>query len=324
MRFHRMDLNLLVVFEALLSERKVSKAALQLNVTQPAISNALARLRQHFEDPLFVQSGREMMPTDLALRLAQPIHKVLSDAQIIAEARPGFDPATARRRFSVAVSDYEANTLMPEVARQLEKLAPNVSMALRQTVSPSELDAPHISELLERRGNDCVILPKQLASAQFPSEALYQEGFVCITWSENSHVKNNLSLTQYLSLPHVVTEFVDNRTPTYSMAAVEKLGHNIQVAISVEHFGLIPRYLIGTQRIATMQTSLALQLAEYYPLNILPVPIQLPDLELVMQWSRPLENDPGLKWFIEQIRQVAQSYMHGLDKKPLNAKGKTQ
>lgn len=305
MRFHRIDLNLLVVFDALSSERNVSKSALALNVTQPAVSNALSRLRQHFEDPLFVQSGRDMVPTDLAMRLAHPIQQLLHQAQLIVEARGEFDPATAERRFSVAVSDYEANILMPEVARQIERTAPNISLALRQTVTPANLDIPQIADLLERRGNDCVILPRQLASPKFSQEWLYNESFLCIAWTGNTLLEYGLSLDQYLNLSHVVAEFANNRADSYPMAALKQLGHDINVAIRVEHFGLLPRYVIGTQRIATMQASLACRLAEYYPLKIFPVPLELPTLEIVIQWGRPLENDPGLQWFIEQIKTVA-------------------
>jgi len=307
MRFYRLDLNLLIVMGVLLKERNVSKAALILNVTQPAISNSLSRLREHFDDPLFVQSGREMMPTDLALRLEASINHFLNDAKVIAEARSGFDPATSSRHFSIAVSDYEANVLMPTVARRIEALAPNISLVLRQTVKAGELDSPHISDILERRGIDCVILPKQLSSASFPQLSLYQETFCCIASSDNNLIGESLSLEQYLSMSHVVAEFTDKRTPTYHMAELKNAGHNIHTAISVEHFTLIPRYIIGTQRIATMHSSLAHHMAEFYPIKIYPTPIPLPSLELVMQWRQHIENDLGLQWLIEQI-QIAIEY----------------
>ena len=118
MHFRNLDLNLLVVLDALLVEESVSKTAERLNLTQPAISNALARLRHHFQDDLLVRLGRQLVPTPLAQTLRDPVRDALLQIQSIADARPSFDPKTEQRQFTIVSSDYVAATLLTE-ARKL-------------------------------------------------------------------------------------------------------------------------------------------------------------------------------------------------------------
>ena len=308
MRFRSVDLNLLIVIDALLTEGNVSRTALRLNLTQPAVSNALARLREHYQDELFVAVGRRMVPTELAERLAAPIRHILEQSQGVIQARSGFDPASARRRFYIAVSDYEGVVFMPEVTRHLADVAPGIKVSLRLTFSHAQLTVPQVSQIIEQRQNDFVVLPEALASSTHPREWLYDEQYLCIAWAGNEELGASLSLDQYLDAEHVVAEFADNRSPSLDTEALAQLGYVRKVGIAVEQFTLIPEYIVGTRQIATMHAGLARKFAERFPLRLYPVPVMLPPLAIVAQWNRIRELDPGVQWFLAALRQVAERF----------------
>jgi LysR family nod box-dependent transcriptional activator len=304
-RYHNVDLNLLVVFDALLAAGNVSHAALRLNVSQPAISNALARLREHYRDELFVSVGRRMVPTELSQRLAGPVRQILEQSQTVIQERSGFDATSSDRRFYVAVSDYEGSVFMPEVATHLATVAPSIRLSLRLSISHAQQTVPQVAEILEQRHNDFVVLPERLGSPHHPREWLYEECYLCIAWNENRQIGEALTSEKYFELEHVVAEFADNRSTSFDADAVEQTEHARKVAIAVEQFTLIPEFIVGTQRIATMHAALARKLAQRYPLVLYPVPLTIPSLPIIVQWNRIRETDTGMQWFLSQLREVA-------------------
>ena len=316
MRFHGLNLNLLVVMDALLDEGSVSLTALRLNLSQPAISNALAQLREHYDDKLFVTVGGRMLPTELALRMAGPIRDILRQSQAVIQERSAFDPSTAERRFFVAVSDYEASALMPAVCRHVARVAPGISVSLRLTISPTQLSFPQVVNILDHRQNDFVILPAPLASENHPRQWLYDEQYVVIAWAENPHIGDEMSIEQYLTLSHVVAEFADSRSQGFEGDALATLGHARKVGTAVEHFTLIPEFVVGTEQIATVHAELAKAFRSRFPLKVFPVPIELPPLPIIAQWNRVRELDPGVRWFASQLMEAARG-LRGDAKAPL-------
>jgi LysR family nod box-dependent transcriptional activator len=304
-RFHNVDLNLLVIIDALLAEGNVSHAAVRLNVSQPAVSNALGRLREHFGDELFVAVGRRMVPTELAQRLAGPVRQILEQSQTVIQERSGFDPTSSDRRFYVAVSDYEGSVFMPEVAGHLATVAPGIRLSLRLSISHAQHSLPQVTEILEQRYNDFVVLPERLGSPHHPREWLFEEQYLCIAWSENYQIGESLTLEKYFELQHVVAEFADNRAPSFDADALEQPDNVRKVAVAVEQFTLIPEYIVGTQRIATIHAALARKFAQRFPLKLYQVPLAIPLLPIIAQWNRVRETDPGMQWFLSQLRSVA-------------------
>jgi DNA-binding transcriptional LysR family regulator len=272
------------------------------------VSNALSRLRAHYEDDLFVPVGRRMVPTDLARRLAGPVSQFLQQARSISSERSGFDPVSSDRRFLFAVSDYEAMVFMPEVARYLHSQAPGVTLSLRTSLAHAQLEAPNIDDLLQRRGNDFVVLPQPLASNDHPHAHLYRERYLCIVWSGNERVTNTLTRELFFDLSHVVAEFVDNRASSFEQPVIDETGIERNVAVAVEHFSIIPEYIEGTDRIATLHESLARQLARRYDLRVFPVPIDLPPLNMVVQWNRGREKDAATQWMLGILLEVARRF----------------
>jgi LysR family transcriptional regulator, nod-box dependent transcriptional activator len=307
MRFHGVNLNLLVVMHALMEEGSVSNAAVRLNLSQPAISNALAQLRAHYQDKLFVSVGTRMVATELAQRLAQPIREILLQSQAVIQERSGFDPGSAERRFFIAVSDYEGTVYIPRLTAHLSRVAPGISVSLRLTITHAQLAFPQVTNLLEQRQNDFVVLPEALASPLHPRAKLYDEQYVCIAWKGNERLHRSISLEQYMGATHVIAEFADSRSQSLEGEALAALGYVRKVGTAVGQFTLIPEYVVGTEQIATVHAGLARVFARRFPLSILPVPIAIPPMAVIAQWNAVRELDPGVSWFVQQMTAVAQS-----------------
>lgn len=290
---------------ALKEEGTVSGAAVRLNLSQPAVSNALAQLRTHYEDRLFVSVGARMVATELAQRLAQPIRDILLQSQAVIQERSAFEPARAKRRFFVAVSDYEGTVFMPLLTRHLSRVAPGITVSLRLTISHAQLTLPQVANILEHRQNDFVVLPEALASQNHPRVKLYDERYVCIAWKGNDQLNASLTLEQFLESTHVIAEFADSRSQSLDGSALEALGYVRKVGMAVEQFTLIPEFIVGTNQIATVHAGLARLFAKRFPLNIFPLPVEIPWMPVIAQWNSVRELDPGIRWFLEQMIEVA-------------------
>ena len=298
MRFHRLDLNLLVVLDALIAERNVSRAAERLNLTQPAISNSLAKLRRHFQDDLLVKLGRQMVPTPLAESLREPVREALVDLQAIAESRPSFDPSTVEKVFSIVASDYVAATLLPAATAELAKIAPGVSL---HTLPVSE----HTIGLLARGEVDFQIIPEETTIADHPHELLFEDRYVCIAWSRNRSIQDPLSREQYLAARHVITTFDNERMRAFDEAYIQRQGWRRDAVAQLSNFTLLPFHVVGTPQIATIHERLANLYAKIMPLKIVSPEIDFPILRERIQWHHNRENDPANVWLRNFLLEIA-------------------
>jgi DNA-binding transcriptional LysR family regulator len=303
MRFKKLDLNLLVALDVLLVERSITRAAKRLNLSQSATSGVLARLRDYFEDDLLTQVGRNMVLTPLAESLADPVRSVLLQIQSTIETKPDFIPEESTRHFRVIASDYPTAVLLAEVTRQLSLLAPRITVEI---ITPN--DAP--LEQLDRGEVDLLILPERYIMAEHPSEVLFEDTFSCVVWASNTLMKECITLEQYTSLGHVVTLFGSQRLPGQLELFLNSTDISRHIEVSVGNFNALPQLLIGTNRIATMHTRLASMFANYFPLRILPPPIEMPTIVMKMQWHKFFDKDPAHIWFRNLLSSVAASEIH--------------
>jgi DNA-binding transcriptional LysR family regulator len=290
MRFHGLDLNLLVALDALLTHRNVTRAAEQLNLSQSALSGALARLREHFNDELVVQIGRRMEPTPLARALAEPLHDILLKTKSLVTATPSFDPRTSNRRISLIASDYSTEVLMMDLLTEIAREAPNIKITLEE----------HTTETFERfnRGEiNLRIIPEPFAFEGHPHQHLFDERYVCVAWTENNEIGDMLTLDQYQSLPHVVRFSRGALQTTFEQQVLEQVGFSRNISVSVPLFTLVPRLVVGTKRIATVHARLAELYARTLPIKILAPPVAFPTLTEVLEWHYHEEDDPCLRWF---------------------------
>jgi DNA-binding transcriptional LysR family regulator len=299
MRFNKLDLNLLVALNALLAERSISRAAEKIFLSQPATSNALARLRAYFNDDLLVSSGRQLLLTPRAKELIEPVREVLMRIDSTIAAQPQFNPAQETRTFTFLVSDYTTSVLLPALLETLFRQAPGLRVALRDQTDKA-------GEVLEQGEADFLVIPSQYLCKDHPSAALFEEDYLCVTWEGNSRVQNRLTFDDYLACGHVIATFAST-TPlsTFDGWFMESFEVKRRVEVTAPTMTALPALVVGTDRIATVHRRIALRAQETLPIKVWEPPPRIPRLVQMLQWHKHRNNDPAIAWIREQIINVA-------------------
>ena len=298
MRYQRLDLNLLALFEELLRNGNVSKAAINLNMTQPAVSNALSRLRQHFDDPLFVLIGRRMMPTPFALSLVKPIEDCLVLSKYIAEARAQFDPTTSDRRFTLLASDYVALTFLTRLTRRLAELAPHIGLH-HMPIADDRISA------FDKGDIDLMIAPDYIFPENGTGELLFEDRFVVIADQDNDVFGTRMSLEEYLSASHVVVKFGARSLPSKVEVFMAGEGLAARTQIVAESFFLLADFVNGSSYIATVPRRYARVRRAQLPIRLIQPDFELPTLRENLYTPAHLATDPGVIWLKTLIRSEA-------------------
>jgi DNA-binding transcriptional LysR family regulator len=293
-----LDLNLLVALDALFAERSVSRAGERLHLSQSATSGALARLRDVFRDQLLVPVGRKMVLTPVAEALVEPVRDFLLQAESILNINPAFTPASSTRKFRVLMSDYVETVLMAEALPRIEQLAPGIRFEFVSNMVGG-------FDSLDRGEIDLCIAPAIRLSSAHPSEPLFEDEFICVAWSDNPRVKSAISLSEYLSMGHVVVRFGRHQElTTFDEWFMERFGHERRVEVVTTAFNLVPQLLVGTSRIATLHRRLATVYQRYLPLKIVKPPFEIATLQESMQWHKSRDRDPGTVWLRSLLKSV--------------------
>jgi DNA-binding transcriptional LysR family regulator len=298
--FRGLDLNLLIALDVLLRERNITRAGDRLGLSQPATSGALARLREYFHDPLLVQVGRQMLLTPLAETLRDPVADVLRLVQTTVATKTRFDARSSDRRFSIMASDYVFTVFLPEVIQRIEREAPSVTLQLRQLSSGWQ-------DELHRGDVDFLIVPETCAVAGTPRTPLFEDALTCLAWKGNSRLKGMVTIDQFFELGHVVPRLPGVHELAYDESALQMAGRLRRVEIVAPTFALIPRLVVGTDRIATIWSRFAADAERYLPIEVLDPPFEMPRLVELLQWSERAAADPGTIWLRSVIEEVAAS-----------------
>jgi LysR family nod box-dependent transcriptional activator len=299
MRFKKLDLNLLVVLNALLDERSISRAAEKLFLSQPATSNALARLRQFFNDDLLVSSGRQLILTPRGRELVEPVREVLMRIDSTIATQPVFDPRTETRAFTLLVSDYSAAVLIPPLLQTLYCEAPGLRINLRDQIGRPD-------EALEQGEADFLVIPAQYLSKEHPSAALFEEDYLCVTWEGNSRVRDVLTFDDYIGCGHVIATFANsNPLPTFDGWFIESFEVTRRVEVTVPSMTALPSLVVGTDRIATVHRRIALRAQQTLPIKVWEPPPKIPRLVQMLQWHKHRTDDPAISWIRDKIISVA-------------------
>ncbi|ELW9527374.1 LysR family transcriptional regulator [Burkholderia cenocepacia] len=300
MRFNKLDLNQLVVLDALLSTRSVGKAAERLFLSQPATSCSLARLREYFEDELLTSVGKTQMLTPLAEELIKPVRDVLLQIQAITRTRPSFDPKTSERRVTIESSDYVISVFLSEVVRRAATLAPLMQFDLRAI-------SPQTPEHLDNGEAELLVAPEFAMVAGHPSERLFEDSFSCLVSAETSAYGSTLTEDQYFDAMHVSVEWGGGRRITFDARMLESSQRLRKQLVIAPNFTLVPELLIGTSRLATLPSRLAHRMARSFPVRVLPCPIALPSFSENLQWHKFQERDPAIAWLRSLLKETADS-----------------
>lgn len=299
MRFHKLDLNLLVALDAMLQTRSITKAARQLHISQSAMSNSLARLRDYFEDELLVQVGRNMELTKRAETLRDAVRDLLLQVETTISAQPQFDPSQSDRQFRIATSDYSAVVLIPH----LLALAHQAKATVRFELLPQVGDS---ARALERGEADLLIIPKAYCSPEHPREVLFEETFKCLVWSASKLAQQGLDLDAYINAGHVIMQPAGAGKPALSSLFMAESDVTRRVEVSTYSFLAEPALVVGTERVATVHSRLAKWAhSQHLPVKEFPPPLDIPVMEQAIQWHKYRTSDPGILWLLEMVRAAA-------------------
>jgi DNA-binding transcriptional LysR family regulator len=289
------DLKLLVVFDAIMTERNVSRAGARIGMSQSATSNALNRLRELLADQLFIRTGSGMQPTAVALRLTTPIHEAL---QLVRSAlEPSlFDPSNSTWTYRLAISDHASIVMLPSLAEHLARVAPGVRLVLRPKVNAEvagQLDANEI---------DFAIGVIPALQRRFNRASLFRDSYDCLLRRNHPLAKRPLKLSDFKS-----TEFLAVRPRHEGPSEVDRIlidkGVRRTVAITVDQFLAAPPILAHTNLIAFMLRGV-MQHLNLKQLNVAQAPIRL-DVQVSAVWNRALTKQPAHSWMRQQLMEVS-------------------
>jgi DNA-binding transcriptional LysR family regulator len=293
------DLNLLVVFDAVMQERSVTRAGDRLGLSQPALSHALARLRHMLKDDLFVRSPKGMVPTPRAEQLALPVRQALDELQHSLEPTQ-FDPSTATRNFRVAVDNYAAVVLVGPLAARIGKIAPQVTLDFR----PS--GTLNIADLLDRGELDFAIGSFTEHGERFSHQLLLEDEFVAVMRKNNPAAgARELSLETFAALLHLEISSVQHATDFVDEAlARRKLTRRIGLRAP---FLSAVRILVASDMVSIFRRRIGEELVRYRPLVIRKLPHASPTMATGMLWHRRFDHQQAHRWLRERVMEICKS-----------------
>jgi len=298
MRFKKLDLNLLVALDALLTEKNVTRAGERVFLSQSTMSNALSRLRQYFDDELLVQVGGRMELTPRAALLHDAVRDVLVRVDTTIAAKPVFDPSESDREFTLFVSDYSMEVLVPGMLALASAQGSRVRFNLLPQVSQ-----PH--RHMERGEADLLIIPQIFCSPDHPVETLFKDNFVCVVWRESALAQGELTAERYREARHVTMRPPGDAHPVFDTWLATDHGVTREIGLSTYSFALLPHLVVGTDLIGTVHARLARRLQPLLPIEIRPMPLPMRDFHQAMQWHKYLTRDPGLIWLRGLLKTAA-------------------
>lgn len=294
MQLQQMDMNLFLVLEAIYNERNLTRAAEQLHITQPAVSNALARLRRTLDDPLFTRTPAGMNPTPLTERIMPKIQQALAllGGSLSEERR--FDPASARKTLRLSMNDMAETLLLPRLLERLQQLAPGISVE-SYYVPRDQL----VKELAANTLDFGLDIPLATAT-QLQQQRLVNDRYLCMLRADHPLAeRTNLTLEQYLLLEHI---HVSSRRsgPGLVDIALNKLGRRRNIKLRVQHYRVAPLVVLRTDLALTVPASLANQ----YPARLFELPFQIPQMDWHLLWHRNQHDDPANRWLRGQLMEL--------------------
>lgn len=300
MNLSGLDLNLLLVFDAVMSARHVTRAGDRIGMSQPAMSNALNRLRHHLKDELFVRGPDGMRPTPRAVELAAPIRSALQSLEIALDPAE-FDPSTTSRTFSIGTNDYSVSTLMPDMVGRLEIEAPSISIRL----VPS---AGQTFEMLDSQEIDFGLSAFGHIPERFGSLILIEDSYVLMMRKDHPLAKGKLTLPKYAAARHMLMSPRGEAHGFVDRALAEK-GLTRQIAMTINSFAAAPALLANSDLILAAPKRIADRFASLYDLAIRASPFHGPReyASATLVWHQRLASHPAHIWFREFLARVSQN-----------------
>ena len=291
----KLDLNLFLVFDTIYTERNLTQAAKSLAITQPAVSNALSRLRRVFNDELFVRTSKGMLPTPVADSIAQNISAALGLLNASVLEREDFHPSSAERTYHFSMTDLAEAVVLPRLFPFFEQQAPH--LALQSYYTKRHELVRHLS-----RGElDFAIDVPLIEDTQVSHESLIRDSYVCAMRPDHPLANEPLTLDSYLAMKHI---HVSSRRKGLGQVDMALLKHHAErrIQLRVQHYRVAAEVIRGTDLVLTVPKFLASQ----YSLTLKPLPFDMPELDLHLYWHRQSDSDPSHRWLRESLLTLFQ------------------
>ena len=293
LKLSQIDLNLLVVFDVIHREGNLTRAAQVLNITQPAVSNALARLRDTFQDPLYVRSGRAMIPTPLARELAPSVQKALAILQKACESGQHFDPASSDRRFRIALNDITGAHFLPDLLKMVTNLAPGISIEsirLPRSDLRSALSVGKIDFAID------IALPPSLSLQR---AQLTEDDYVCVMRTDHPLAAHKLTQKTFFAADHIT---VSNRETglSYIEGEVGKIDGSMKTRLRTQNYAAA----FNTVQKTDMLLAAPRALAKQETVIVKDLPFKTSSLLSFLYWHKASDQDPAHEWFRERIVEL--------------------
>ncbi|ORM72664.1 transcriptional regulator [Pantoea deleyi] len=293
-----LDLNLLKALDALLDEGSVTRAARRLSLTQPAVSGMLTRLRDYFDDPLFVRSSHGMVPTRRATELAGPVKNILTDIAVLVRS-PDFDPETAEMVYSIAATDYALSAVVVPLIARLKKQAPLIRIAVRP------VDDERMHQQLSCGELDLALVTPQTTPGDLHARALFEEEYVCVAGRHHplAAATAKMTLEQFCEQEHILVS-TEGRFAGVTDEVLAQRGRERRVGVSVNSFLVVPDILRVTEMMAVVPARLVPMDSN---LAVIPLPVAIPGFTKSMAWHERTHRDPAHQWIralcLETVRK---------------------
>jgi DNA-binding transcriptional LysR family regulator len=305
----RADLNLLVLFEAVLAERHVGRAADKLNLTPSAVSHGLGRLRKLLNDPLFLRTPKGVVPTARAIELAEPVADVLARIKnVVATAEP-FDPAKSARRFMIGAPDGAAAVFLLQLLTALKQSAPRVDIGLQQLLPPKtarsvERAWDETLANLEGRELDVAIIPIDAVPARFVGRILFEEDFVVVTRRGHAFARNP-TLDRYCESTHLLVSSSGDANGFFDMVLASQ-GRSRRVAVTVPNFMMALAVAAETDLVASLPRRLVTIHAHRFGVATTELPLSYPHSTVRAVATKAAMMDGGIAWLVDTLERVSQ------------------
>jgi len=296
MNVQSLDLNLLRVFDAVLRDRSVTVAARHLGLTQPAVSNALARLRTSFEDDLFVRTPGGMDATPFARELAEPVRQALALLESALAHGPGFDAATSTRAFRFYMSDLGQIEFLPPLVERAQKVAPGVRL------EAASMEVEDISDALASGALDLAVGFLPGLGPPVRRQPLFRDPYVCLMRADHPAARTRLTKKAFLDASHALVSYKGGHRVIEE--ALERAGLARRITLRVPHFTVVPMVLERSDLILTLPSRVARVYQRRGNFKSLPPPVPIPPADVAAHWHERFERDPGSRWLREMVMEL--------------------
>ncbi|WP_428818523.1 LysR family transcriptional regulator [Microbulbifer sp. MCCC 1A16149] len=290
-QLQQIDMNLFPVLDAIYATRNLTRAAERLHITQPAVSNALARLRRALDDQLFIRTPSGMSPTPLTENIMPRVQQALALLSSSVTEHHQFEPSTAQKTLRLSMNDMAETLVLPQLLEHLQQVAPGI------TVESFYVPRDQLVKELAANSLDFALDIPMVSATQLNQQRLVADRYQCMLRPDHPLAsESSLTLEQYLSLEHI---HVSSRRsgPGLADIALNKLGRRRKIRLRVQHYRVAPLIVLKTDLALTVPASLVRQ----YPASCFELPFQIPKMDWHLLWHRSQGEDGANKWLREQI-----------------------